>query len=175
MSIRESGVGAALLGATLAIVRVSPEYVARGILRESWAWLPRLGTAGRTVILYTHLVRAIGFVLGVAAVFALGYRAGTRFDLRARYRRFVAILAIGGSVGYGVGLLAVVAPGLVSGEIAVRDGPSLVTLVVAGRVLAVSIQFGVIGFAGAAFASLVERRTAGRSAVEASESTASSE
>ena len=175
MPLRESGVGAALVGATLAIVRVAPEYLARGILHESWAWLPRLGTAGRTVILYTHVIRAISFVLGVVAVFALGYWAGTRFDLRARYRRFVATLAIGGSVGYVGGLLALVAPGVVSGELAVRDGPSLVTIVVVGRVLAVSIQFAVIGFAGAAFASLGECGTADRHAVEPTESPASSE
>ena len=153
MALRESAAGATLLGALLFVVQFASEAVGELFTDGGVGWLPQLSTVGTTVTVYLYLLRGLGFVLSIAAVFVLGYWAGSRLDLKTDYRRFVLALGAGGALGYLVaGVAGIVATEGATG-VTTLDLFSLVTLLVGiGIPLGVGIQFAVVGFAGAAFA-----------------------
>lgn len=153
MVLRTTGLGAGLLGFVLALVHLTPGYVNDRLLGDASGWLPQLDSMGQTVLLYSYTARGVAFVVGIVGVLALGYRVGTRLDLRADYGRFSLVLGVGGAVGYVVATAAFVS--------VLADGPVLgdATLLTAalwlGRIAGVVLQFAIVGFAGAAFATLV--------------------
>lgn len=155
MSRRKSGVGAAIIGFVLSVVHLLPGYVTQQLVAGNLGWFPRLDTPGETLVLYHHTVDATAFVLGFGAVFALGYWLGTDLDLRRRYRQFVLAVGVGGLIGYllpillAILFLLVTAGGTIAGGIGLLD-----TVLLAGRILGVPIQFAVVGFSGAALAHL---------------------
>lgn len=153
MVLGRTGIGAALLGALLSVVHLSPGYVNRRLLDGDWSWLPQLDTMSRTVLLYSYVTRGVAFVLGVGVVFALGYWAGTRSDLRENYQGLVLGLGLGGILGYVVALGAFVL--VPANDPILADDGFLTGVLLLGRGIGAAVQFAVVGFAGAAFATLV--------------------
>lgn len=147
---RRAGIGAALLGAGIALLHLAPAYLSRYVLGGGVSWLPRLETTQVTLVGYNMVLNALGVLVGIVAVGVLGYWAETRIDLVAEYRGLLAVFGVGGSLGFlvtmaGSLLLAVDAP-------VVGDDVGLTLGWVLGTTVRVGLQFALVGFAGAAFA-----------------------
>lgn len=148
---RETGIGAALLGGGIALLHLAPAYLTRYLLGGGVGWLPRLETTQVTLVGYNMVLNALGVVVGIAGVFALGYWAGGQSRLGDEYRRLTTIVGLGGALGFLVTmavslLLAVDVP-------VVGDDVGMTLAWVLGSTARVGLQFGLIGLAGAAFAS----------------------
>lgn len=115
-------------------------------------WLPQLETTGRTVVAYLWVSRAIGFVLTIVGVAALGYWAGRRLDVPRESRTIVGSLAVGGSAGHLAGMVVFVSLIAPSGSTPVEGTGVLELVILLGAAFATAIQFSLVGFAGAALA-----------------------
>lgn len=148
------GVTAAILAAGAIIVRFGSGIYVDRVASDGGTvgWLPQLETTGQTVVAYLWMSRAIGFVLTIVGVAALGYWAGRRLDVPRESRTILGSLAVGGSTGHLVGMVVfvwVIGPS----SSTPFEGTGLVELVILlGAALATAIQFSLVGFAGAALA-----------------------
>ncbi|MFC3959996.1 hypothetical protein [Halovivax cerinus] len=155
MVLTKSGLGAVLLGSVVALLHLAPGYVTSQLIANDATAIDWLGSTARQIVFLNGFVSAMAFVVGIGVVFLLGYWAGSRLDLRRSYRSFLLVVGVGGGIGYLVPML------LVFGYTALAaTGPfqsdqlGTTALVFLGRTGAVAIQFAVVGFAGAALATL---------------------
>lgn len=158
---KQAGIGAAALGFLLSITQYSQGYVTARLVSEDWSWFPQLESTAETLVLYTHLTDGLIFVLGVVGVFLLGYWLGERLHLGREYRPYVTWVAGGGVAGYLLPLVLALGVLVVTGLLEGADPFAFVprvsgldAVVIAGRFVAIPIQFAIAGFAGAAFARL---------------------
>lgn len=145
---RETGPGAALLGAGIAVLHVTPAYLSTYLFGGAVAWLPRLETTQVTLVGYNMVLNAIGVVVGIVGVFALGYWAGTKSELTAEYRRLLASFGLGGALGF-LSTMAVALTLSIDLPV-VGESVGLTLGWILGSTLRVGLQFAAIGFAGAA-------------------------
>lgn len=152
---KTSGFAAALLGVVLAGARIAPAYATQG-------WVPQLESIGRTTLLYAYLSRGLAFAVGTLAVFALGYWAGTRLELATACRSVAPAIGVGGAVGYVVGTLLLLGGlgGMERADTGVVDGVGIGVGILLAQLIAQGVRFAIVGFAGAALASLADDRAA---------------
>ena len=155
MVLRKSGVVAALLGGLLAVLHLSPGYVTARFIAGGGRSALWPGSTGELIVLFQGLLHVVGAVVGIAAIFVVGYWAGGRLALRDHYDRVLLTFGLGGLVGYlsVIVLLAIYAVSIGAGPLR-SDMLGVTSVLVAGRAIVVTIQFAVVGFAGAAFAGL---------------------
>lgn len=153
MPLRSTGIGAALTGFLLALVHFSPSFVSQRIIDEESNWLPQLESVGQTIVAYQYVSRGVAFLLAVGVILALGYRAGSRLALRDDYRRFLLTIGLGGLLGYAVGLAPVMV--LASEGSWLMDNTAVTVTYLLTRSIGVALEFAVVGFAGAAFATFI--------------------
>lgn len=155
MVLTKSGLGAALLGGVLAAFHIAPGYLIPWLIARDGVSVPWPDTTAEMITLSQGLVGTMGFVVGIGVVFILGYWAGGQFELRQYYRQFLFAVGIGGLIGYVTPILL-----FFSYAVIVETGPlhteqlGVTAILLTGRAVGVAIKFAVIGFAGAAFATL---------------------
>lgn len=144
---RETGFGAALLGAAIALLHLAPAYLTRYL---SVSWLPRLETTQVTLVGYNMVLNAIGVVLGIGAVFVSGYWVGRKLGIVNEYQRLIAVFGFGGALGF---LLTMLIALVLQVDLpVVGDDIGLTLGWILGSTVRIGLQFATIGFAGAAFA-----------------------
>lgn len=143
MRPRVAGVAAATAAATIQLVNYGISQVVDTLgTRGAADWLPQFGSSGWTATVYFYASDAITFVLAVPLVALLGYWVGQSLDVSETYPRIAGSFAVGGGVGFLVGLLLT--------GVAIRFWEAL--LIVGGKAAATGIQFAFVGLAGAALA-----------------------
>lgn len=160
MVLRKSGFGAALLGSILAILHFAPGYVIMWVLGADSVPVPWADTSIEVLTFFYGVLDAGGFVVGIGAVFLLGYWAGGRLELRQQYRELLATIGLGGLLGYILMMVLVLLYAVLLGggpfyeqqhQEVTNQGVTTVLLFI-GRALGLTIQFAVVGVAGAAVA-----------------------
>ena len=155
MVLTKSGVFAALLGGVLAVLHVSPGYLTARFIAGGQTAARWPGSTAELIVLSQGLIHTIGAVVGIAGVFVVGYWAGRRIALQDQYETVLLTFGLGGLIGYvtPVLLLAIYAVSVDSG--ALQSGMLGAAAVLFGsRAIVVTVQFAIVGFAGAAFAGL---------------------
>ena len=166
MVLKRIGFGAALFGSVLALLHLSPGVITEWMLAADDP-LPVGNSLGESVVIVRSLLDAGAFAVGFGGVFLLGYWAGSRVMLRHRYRQLLATLGVGGALGYVLVLVLFLSySALAGGDLPDVTGGVTSLLVFASRATAITVQFAVVGIAGASIAELMggSSRPAGPSA-----------
>ncbi|WP_430505059.1 hypothetical protein [Haloparvum sp. PAK95] len=145
---------AGILTAVLAIVIPLLEYTISAFtnaLQQGGGgvhWFPHLETTGQTIQFYSMASQTITFLLAVPMITVLGFMLGKNLDVGQDYSLVISIFAVGGAVGNLFWLLAI---GLINGSSNLFIVQSWFALAVGlGTVAATSLQFALLGLAGAA-------------------------
>lgn len=149
MNNRRIGVLAGIVSVVGLVVNYAPSVVL-----DRWfgggfdGAIPMVGTAGQTVVVYSHVVNSGGLFMTLLLALGLGYYASRRLDMGHEYRRFGGAVAVGSLVSI-ASLWVVMMYGV---QVTPMDATSiLVSLAVLVRMAAtVSLPVTVGAFAGAA-------------------------
>lgn len=151
MNSRRIGVLAGIVSVVGLVVNYAPSVVL-----ERWfgggfdGAVPMVGTAGQTVVVYSHVANSGGLFMTLLLALGLGYYASRRLNMGHEYRRFGGAVAVGSLVSI-ASLWAVMMYGV---QATPMDASStLVSLAVLVRMtVTVSLVVTVGAFAGAALA-----------------------
>ena len=132
------------------------DWIINSLVEGAVGWLPQFGSYGQTILIYTYASNAIQFGIGVIGVAALGYWAGTHYDLSQEYRSLLVSIGGGGVAGGVLVVLSIFLVGSFSGgaslsAISVTDAVLFVGML-SLSLFATGIRMALFGLAGAAFA-----------------------
>jgi len=149
MVLKKMSAGMASLGFVLAAIDNSYVYVIPRITDGSWNILSPNEGPTLTLLVYQHLSNAASFGVGVVAVSTVGYIVGKQIELKDTYKPFIAVVSGSAVFGY---LAQILLLALLT-DISIAGGYLELDLTAAlASVLVVPVQFGIAGFAGAAYA-----------------------
>lgn len=149
MNDRRIGTLAGIVSVVGLVVNYAPSVVL-----ERWfgggfdGAVPMVGTAGQTVVVYSHVANSAGPLVTLSLAIGLGYYASRRLDVVDEYRRFGGMVAVGSLFSI-AGIWAVLMYGVQSTPMDVTN--VLISLAVLLRMaVTVSLPVTVGAFAGAA-------------------------